>query len=79
VAGAAEPRDDILVGGEGGEGIKPAHLGAPLPVDEDEARRAAGNADSARRYVLWGALLLAVAVLAAMAWRLLRPQDTARS
>lgn len=79
VASAAQPRGDILVGGDGAQSVETARLGAPLPVDADEARRAAGNADSARRYVLWGALLLAVAVLAAMAWRLLRTQDAARS
>jgi hypothetical protein len=77
VAPAAQPRADIVVG-EGGGGIEAAHLGAALPVDAGEARRAAGNADSVRQYVLWGALLLALAVLAAMAWRLLRPHDPAR-
>ena len=81
VVSAAQPRGDIIVGGEGGQGagVKAAHLGDPLPVAADEARRAAGNADAARQYVLWGALLLAVAVLVAMAWRLLRRQDTAPS
>lgn len=79
VASAAQPRGDILVGGDGAQSVKAAHLGATLPVDEDEARRAAGDAESARRYVLWGALLLAVAVLAAMAWRLMRSQDAAQS
>ena len=82
VVSAAQPRGDIIVGGEAGEGsqsVNAAQLGAPLPVAATEARRAAGNADAARAYVLWGALLLAVAVLAAMAWRLLRRQDTAPS
>lgn len=68
---AAAPRDNLLVGNASGIGT--AKIGHALAVPPDEVREAtASTEDSPRRYVLWGALVLAVGVLAAMVWRLAR-------
>ncbi|MDR5647681.1 DUF3999 domain-containing protein, partial [Burkholderia cenocepacia] len=49
--------------------VRPARVGAALPVSA-VAPAAAADADAGRRYVLWGALVIAVGVLGAIAWRL---------
>ncbi|PMS09046.1 DUF3999 domain-containing protein [Trinickia caryophylli] len=71
---AAQARDELVV--TPAAAIAAASVGAPLPVSAKEARDAlAGDGTAARPYVLWGALVLAVAVLAAIAWRLLRQRE----
>lgn len=68
---AAQARDDILV--TPAAAIVTANVGEPLPVSAKEARDAlSGDGTAARPYVLWSALIVAVAVLAAIAWRLAR-------
>ena len=49
-----------------------ASVGTVLPPMADEADPASVDPDARRRYVLWGALILAVAVLGGMAWKVLR-------
>ncbi len=71
VTSTASRRGDLLVGGSD---IATARLGEALaaPPSLQASAAAAADTDATRRYVLWGALLLAVAVLGAMAWRLAR-------
>jgi hypothetical protein len=46
-------------------------VGTPLALLPSDAHDdAPKDADASRRYILWAALVLAVAVLAAMAWRI---------
>jgi hypothetical protein len=49
--------------------VRPARVGAALPVAA-VAPVAAADPDARRRYVLWGALVVAVGVLGTIAWRL---------
>ena len=60
-------RDALLVGMA--PEVRPARVGAALPAPAVEPERAA-DTDATRRYVLWGALVVAVGVLGTIAWRL---------
>ncbi|MDF3083754.1 DUF3999 domain-containing protein [Burkholderia sola] len=64
---SAVNRDALLVGMA--PEVRPARVGAALPVSA-VATAAAADADAGRRYVLWGALIVAVGVLGTIAWRL---------
>jgi Protein of unknown function (DUF3999) len=70
---AALSRDELLVGAA--SDVVTARVGDALPVSPQEKRAAGRDTDSARRYVLWAALLAAVGVLAGMAWRLMRRSE----
>jgi len=71
-ASAALGRDDLLAGTSAV--AAPAHLGAVLPATAQDRNvlSASRDPDATRRYALWAALLIAVAVLAAMTWHLAR-------
>ncbi|WP_175731439.1 DUF3999 domain-containing protein [Burkholderia ambifaria] len=64
---SAVSRDALLVGMA--PEVRPARVGAALPVSAVEPESAA-DTDATRRYVLWGALVVAVGVLGTIAWRL---------
>jgi len=69
----AVSRSELLVGAA--SNIATARVGAALPVPPPEppvVAPVAKDTDAERRYILWGALLLAVGALGAMAWRLSR-------
>ncbi|HDR8861859.1 TPA: DUF3999 domain-containing protein, partial [Burkholderia territorii] len=66
---SAVGRDALLVGMA--PEVRPARVGAALPVSAAPAE-AATDHDAIRRYVLWGALVVAVGVLGTIAWRLAR-------
>lgn len=69
LAGAAISRTELIV--NSGAEIGKAQLGKPLPpLPVDTATKE--DPDAKRRYILWGALLLAVAALGVMAWHLAR-------
>ncbi len=71
LATAALPREELLIGTT--PVIATAQVGEALPASRGEAQEAVEEGgDTWRRYVLWAALLLAVGVLGAMAWRLMR-------
>ena len=63
-------RDALLVGMA--PEVRPARVGAALPVSEAPPESAVADTDATRRYVLWGALVVAVGVLGTIAWRLAR-------
>jgi hypothetical protein len=67
LAASATSRDALLLGAT--PEIRPARLGAALPVAPAVA---AADPDARRRYMLWGALLVAVCALGGVAWRLAR-------
>jgi hypothetical protein len=67
LAASATSRDALLLGAT--PEIRPARLGAALPVAPAVA---AADPDARRRYMLWGALLIAVCALGGVAWRLAR-------
>ncbi|WP_446903844.1 DUF3999 domain-containing protein [Burkholderia sp. YIM B11467] len=64
---SAVSRDALLVGMA--PEVRPARVGAALPVAAI-APAPAADTDAPRRYVLWGALVVAVGVLGTIAWRL---------
>ncbi|WP_412023796.1 DUF3999 domain-containing protein [Burkholderia cepacia] len=64
---SAVSRDALLVGMA--PEVRPARVGAVLPVAA-VAPAPAADTDAPRRYVLWGALVVAVGVLGTIAWRL---------
>ncbi|MFP3507424.1 DUF3999 domain-containing protein [Burkholderia sp. SIMBA_062] len=64
---SAVSRDALLVGMA--PEVRPARVGAALPAAAVEPE-AAADTDATRRYVLWGALIVAVGVLGTIAWRL---------
>ncbi|KML46861.1 membrane protein [Burkholderia cepacia] len=64
---SAVSRDALLVGMA--PEVRPARVGAALPVAA-VAPAPAADTDATRRYVLWGALIVAVGVLGTIAWRL---------
>ncbi|VWB66555.1 membrane protein [Burkholderia lata] len=64
---SAVSRDALLVGMA--PEVRPARVGAALPVSA-VAPAPAVDTDAPRRYVLWGALVVAVGVLGTIAWRL---------
>lgn len=66
---SAVSRDALLVGMA--PEVRPARVGAALPVSA-VAPAPAADPDAPRRYVLWGALVIAVGVLGTIAWRLAR-------
>jgi len=66
----AVSRDELLMGAS--SVIATAQVGEPLAVAQSGNAAAPANPDAYRRYLLWGALLLAVGSLAAIAWRLAR-------
>ena len=68
----AVSRSELMIGAA--SNIATARVGAALsvPPPEPPAAQAKTDTDAGRRYILWGALLLAVGVLGAMAWRLSR-------
>ncbi|KUY86247.1 hypothetical protein WS50_30460 [Burkholderia territorii] len=66
---SAVGRDALLVGMA--PEVRPARVGAALGVSAAPAE-AATDHDAIRRYVLWGALVVAVGVLGTIAWRLAR-------
>ncbi|MGS0897422.1 DUF3999 domain-containing protein [Burkholderia stagnalis] len=70
LASSAVSRDALLVGMA--PEVRPARVGAALPVEPPPPAPAAADTDAKRRYVLWGALIVAVGVLGAIAWRLAR-------
>lgn len=73
LAGAAISRSELIV--NSGAEIGKAQMGKPLPpLPADTATKE--DPDATRRYILWGALLLAVAALGAMAWHLARSGQT---
>ncbi|AXK63351.1 DUF3999 domain-containing protein [Burkholderia sp. IDO3] len=67
---SAVSRDALLVGMA--PEVRPARVGAALPVSEAPPESAVADTDATRRYVLWGALVVAVGVLGTIAWRLAR-------
>lgn len=71
---AAIGRADLFVGGPAQ--IAVARLGGALPA-ASKAEPPPQDRDATRRYVLWAALLAAVAALGFMAWRLLRSPPAA--
>ncbi|WP_075259586.1 DUF3999 domain-containing protein [Herbaspirillum camelliae] len=66
----SQPRDDLLLGAQ--PQIGQASLGARLATPADQP--AAAPTVSSRSIILWMALILAVAALAVIAWRLARSQ-----
>jgi len=68
----AVSRSELMIGAA--SNIATARVGAALSVPplEPPAAPIKTDTDAKRRYILWGALLLAVGVLGAMAWRLSR-------
>jgi len=74
IEGANVPRADLLVGAS--PVVGQARVGVPLgalPRPPVAAQASAVDASAARRrFVLWSALVLAVGVLATIAWRLMR-------
>ena len=74
LASSAVSRDALLIGMA--PEVRPARVGAAVPVSAAPQAPAA-DADAARRYVLWGALVVAVGVLGTIAWRLARGGDNA--
>ena len=74
IEGANVPRADLLVGAS--PVVGQARIGAPLAALPRPAVAAQANTVDAgaarRRFVLWTALVLAVGVLATIAWRLMR-------
>ncbi|AOR70961.1 hypothetical protein BBJ41_25995 [Burkholderia stabilis] len=72
---SAVSRDALLVGMA--PEVRPARVGAALPVSATAAP-AAVDTDAPRRYVLWGALVVAVGVLGTIAWRLARGGSESR-
>ncbi|QND97455.1 hypothetical protein SY91_04905 [Burkholderia cenocepacia] len=73
---SAVSRDALLVGMA--PEVRPARVGAALPASA-VAPAAAADADAGRRYVLWGALVVAVGVLGAIAWRVAKAGSDTRS
>lgn len=67
---SAVSRDALLVGMA--PEVRPARVGAALPVSATPPEAAVADTDATRRYVLWGALVVAVGVLGTIAWRLAR-------
>jgi hypothetical protein len=67
---AAVSRDELLVGPT--PAIGSARVGPPMPPLHLEAAAQLIDSDANQRYVLWGALLVAVAMLGFMAFRLFR-------
>ncbi|WP_330728620.1 DUF3999 domain-containing protein [Burkholderia multivorans] len=74
LASTAVTRDALLVGLA--PEVRPARVGAALPVAEPPPAPVDIDTDATRRYVLWGALAVAVAMLGAIAWRLARGTGT---
>ena len=68
----AVSRSELMI--SAASNIATARVGAALSVSPPAAdpTPAKNDTDSKRRYILWGALLLAVGVLGTMAWRLSR-------
>ncbi|AFQ49670.1 DUF3999 domain-containing protein [Burkholderia cepacia] len=66
---SAVSRDALLVGMA--PEVRPARVGAALPASAHPPS-ATTDTDATRRYVLWGALVVAVGVLGTIAWRLAR-------
>jgi len=66
---SAVSRDALLVGMA--PEVRPARVGAALPASAVPPGPVA-DTDATRRYVLWGALVVAVGVLGTIAWRLAR-------
>ncbi|WP_175710135.1 DUF3999 domain-containing protein [Burkholderia ambifaria] len=64
---SAVSRDALLVGMA--PEVRPARVGSVLPAPAVEPELAA-DTNATRRYVLWGALIVAVGVLGTIAWRL---------
>ncbi|CAB3713785.1 hypothetical protein LMG24238_04360 [Paraburkholderia sediminicola] len=68
---SAVSRADLLMGAS--SVAVTARLGEELPVGQEaDAQLSGKDPDAMRRYMLWAALLLAVASLGAIAWRLAR-------
>jgi hypothetical protein len=71
LAPSATSRTALLLGAT--PEIRPARLGVALPVAPEVIT---GDPDSRRRYLLWGALLIAVGTLGMVAWRLARGSNS---
>jgi hypothetical protein len=76
VQSAAVSRDELLV--TTSTTVGNARLGAPMAALQ-QVQAPVTDSDANRRYVLWGALLVAVAALGFMAFRLLRSPPTTGS
>lgn len=74
---SAVGRDALLVGMA--PEVRPARVGAALPVAAPPPAPVDVDTDAKRRYVLWGALVAAVGVLGTIAWRLARGSGATRS
>lgn len=72
LASSAVSRDALLVGMA--PEVRPARVGAALPASAVPPELST-DTDATRRYVLWGALVVAVGVLGTIAWRLARGGD----
>jgi hypothetical protein len=75
LSSSAVSRDALLIGMA--PEVRPARVGAALATSE-AAPEPSADADATRRYVLWGALVAAVAVLGTIAWRLARGSGEVR-
>ncbi|HDR9249177.1 DUF3999 domain-containing protein [Burkholderia vietnamiensis] len=75
LSSSAVSRDALLVGMA--PEVRPARVGAALATSE-AAPEPSADVDATRRYVLWGALVAAVAVLGTIAWRLARGSGEVR-
>ena len=73
---SAVSRDALLVGMA--PEVRPARVGTALPISA-VAPAAAADTDAKRRYVLWGALVVAVGVLGTIAWRLAKGGGESRN
>jgi hypothetical protein len=69
---SAVSRDALLVGMA--PEVRPARVGAALPASAVPPEWST-DTEATRRYVLWGALVVAVGVLGTIAWRLARGGD----
>ncbi|KVE96180.1 DUF3999 domain-containing protein [Burkholderia vietnamiensis] len=75
LSSSAVSRDALLVGMA--PEVRPARVGAALATSE-AAPEPSADTDATRRYVLWGALVAAVAVLGTIAWHLARGSGEVR-
>jgi len=66
----AVSRSELMIGAT--SNLATARVGAALSVPPPEPPVVTKDTDAKRRYILWGALLLAVGALGTMAWRLSR-------